>query len=365
MEGEATELTESFFAWATGVLGVMMETGALGMVCCGVRVATDGREAAGLGVEAARDARDARGVAREVVAVCSALGREAIEGRFAAPAAAAVDGAMVDRLSDGVALPAAPAVPAPARVLRTAGFLFSSAASPSASACAALVPSVVRLAAVPSGARVGGLFRLEPVPARREVELAGGLDALLGGRVVLFVDAAADADAAAAGGRRTPTEAAAGRRGGTGSFFAAAAGACEAILRRTTDEGEDGGGSALLAVLAVLEVLAAALLRAASLAEVLDPSAAMLRPLAVRGAPPCGNYMGRRRSSSSRGEDSRIARHALSIGACSVCWSTLDGAGAFVECCFPVWLQGPRARHDTQRHTTSPQPPRNASAASV
>lgn len=32
LEGEGTELMESFFACATGVLGVMVETGALGMM---------------------------------------------------------------------------------------------------------------------------------------------------------------------------------------------------------------------------------------------------------------------------------------------------------------------------------------------
>ena len=275
--GEGTELIESFFACATGVFGVMIETGAFGMVCCGARVVVAGRVAAGFWVD---EAREARGVAR--VGVFSALGREVVEGRFAA----VVEGVTVDLLSDGVALPGAAL--GPAMVLRTAGFLFSSpdvsdASSGSASACAGLLASAVRLAAVPAGARVGGLFRLDPVPARRDVELAGGLDALDGGRVAVFVDAAA--------GRRAPAEAvvvplaAAGRRGGTASFFAAE-GALEAILRRTTEDGEDGGGSECCWGMAgTLEIFAPALLLAASLAEVLEPSATMLGQLPVRGVP--------------------------------------------------------------------------------
>lgn len=276
---------ESFFAWAMGVFGVMMETGALGMMCCGVRVVTDGREAAGLGDEvevegavafavavAVEAARDERGVARAVVVVLSALGREATEGRFGATGAA---GAAV-----------AAAVPAPPMVLRTAGFLFSSAE-----------------------ARVGGLFRLEAVPARREVEPASALDALLGGRVVVLVLVlvlAVDADAEAAVGRRAPPAAAVavpGRRGGTGSFL----GACEAIFRRRTDDGDDGGGSEVLGLLMGCDVglLAAALLRVAPPPEVLDPSAAMAVLAAIRGAsaPSCGFSWalgGGRRAASSK-----------------------------------------------------------------
>lgn len=215
LAGEGAEAMEAFLAWATGVLGVMMETGALGMMWCGVRVDTLGRVGAGFAAVAvaveAGDAREVRGVVPVPVPVrvregtFSVLGRDVVEGRFAAAAAAAaVVGAGV---------------------------------------------RVVRLAVVAAGARVGGLLRLEPEPARREVELARGFDALLDGRVavaapvVVFVDADADADAAA--DRRAVVAApAAGRRGGTASFFAAVD-ACEAILRRTTDDGEDGAGSAL------------------------------------------------------------------------------------------------------------------------
>ena len=207
LAGEGAEAMEAFLAWATGVLGVMMETGALGMMWCGVRVDTVGRVGAGFAAVAveAGDAREVRGVVPVPVRVregtFSVLGRDVVEGRFAAAAAAAaVVGAGV---------------------------------------------RVVRLAVVAAGARVGGLLRLEPEPARREVELARGFDALLDGRVavaapvVLFVDADAAAD------RRAVVAApAAGRRGGTASFFAAVD-ACEAILRRTTDDGEDGAGSAL------------------------------------------------------------------------------------------------------------------------
>jgi hypothetical protein len=269
--GEVAELMDSFFACATGVLGVMIETGALGIMCCGVRVVTVGRVAAGFEVEAASDVR---GVAR--VVVFSALGRDVVDGRFAA----VVEGAIVDLRSDGAALPA---VLAPPTVLRTAGFLVSSPevttdSSGSASAWALFVRNPVRLAAVPAGARVGGLFRLDPVPARRDVLLASGFDALEGGRVVVFV-----VDAAV--GRRAPAEAAvplaaAGRRGGTASFL----GALEAIFLRTTDEGEDGGGSACCWGLAgTLEIFAAAVLLAASLAEVLEPSATILGQLPGQG----------------------------------------------------------------------------------
>ena len=213
LAGEGAEAMEAFLAWATGVLGVMMETGALGMMWCGVRVDTVGRVGAGFAAVAvaveAGDAREVRGVVAVPVRVrggtFSVLGRDVVEGRFAAATAvAAVVGAGV---------------------------------------------RVVRLAVVAAGARVGGLLRLEPEPARREVELARGFDALLDGRVavaapvVVFVDADADADAAA--DRRAVVAApAAGRRGGTASFFVAVD-ACDAILRRTTDDGEDGAGSAL------------------------------------------------------------------------------------------------------------------------
>lgn len=159
----------------------------------------------------------------------SALGRDVVDGRFAA----VVEGVMVDLRSDGAALPA------PAMVLRTAGFLFSSAevtAESSGSSDGAALEASVRLTAV-AGARVGGLLKLEPEAASRDVELVRGFDALLGGRVVVLVDAAA------AAGRRAAEAAvllaAAGRRGGTASLL----GALEAILRRRTDEGEDGGGS--------------------------------------------------------------------------------------------------------------------------
>lgn len=234
------------------------------------------RGAAGFAVD---EAREARGVAR--VAADSALGRAVVEGRFVA---AAVEGVMVDRRAEGVAAPAAPAPPS---VLRTAGFLFSSPevtdeSSGSASDGAGFEASPVRLAAVPAGARVGGLFRLGPVAVRRDVEPASALDALLGGRVVVPGGAAA-----AAAGRRAPAEAAvlllvAGRRGGTGSFL----GAFEAILRRRTDEGEDGGGSECSGCccgLAGAFKICTALLPAASLAEVLEPSAAILGQLPVRG----------------------------------------------------------------------------------
>jgi hypothetical protein len=212
LAGEGAEAMEAFLAWATGVLGVMMETGALGMMWCGVRVDTVGRVGAGFAAVAvavavaveAGDAREVRGVvpvpvaARGVVreGTLSVLGRDVVDGRFAAAAAAVVEpGGRVE----------------------------------------------VRLAVVAAGARVGGLLRLEPEPARREVEPARGFDALLDGRaavavaapVVVFVDRRAVVAAPAAG-----------RRGGTASFFAAAD-ACEAILRRTTDDGEDGAGSAL------------------------------------------------------------------------------------------------------------------------
>lgn len=223
--------------------------------------------------------REARGAVR-VVVVFSALGREVVEGRFAGAAAVAVAGAMVDRRADGVALPVAVTPPA---VLRTAGCLCSSpevivARSGSASPAAALAPDAVRRAAVPAGARVGGLFRLDPAPARREVAAARGFEALLGGRVVVFVvDAAAGRRAAEA----AVALAAAGRRGGTGSFL----GAEEAILRRRTDEGDEGGGNETVCGLAgTLAMLAAALVLAASLAEVLEPSAAILGQLPVRGA---------------------------------------------------------------------------------
>jgi hypothetical protein len=207
LEGEDAEAMEAFLAWATGVLGVMMETGALGMIWCGVRVDTVGRVGAGFAAVAdeAGDAREVRGVVRRVAreGTFSVLGRDVVDGRFAVAAAAAV------------------VVEAGVRV-------------------------EVRLAvvAVAAGARVGGLFRLEPVPARRdvEVELARGLDALLDGRVAGPVVVFVDADAAA--GRRAVVAApAAGRRGSTASFFEAVD-ACEAILRRTTDDGEDGAGSA-------------------------------------------------------------------------------------------------------------------------
>lgn len=271
--GELTELIESFFACATGVFGVMVETGAFGTTWCGVRVFMEGREVAGFaGVDAGREAR---GVAR--VFVLSVLSREVVEGRFAA----VVVGAMVDRRSDGVALPAAVA---PAKLLRTAGFLFSSpeitdVRSGSASPVAAFVPSAVRLAVVPTGARVGGLFRLLPAPARREVLRSRAFDALLGGRVDVFVvDAAAGRRAAGA----ALLLAAAGLRGGTGSFL----GAEEAILRRRTDEGEDGGGSDTSCGLAgTLAIFAGTLLLAASLAGVLEPSATILGELPVRGPP--------------------------------------------------------------------------------
>jgi hypothetical protein len=281
LEGEAAELMESFFACATGVFGVMVETGALGTTWCGVRVFIEGREAAGFAGVDVDAGSEARGVARVVVGAFSVLGREVVEGRFAA--VAVVVGAMVDLRSDGVARPAAVAPPI---VRRTAGFLFSSPSpevtdvrSGSASPAAALVPSAVRLAVVPAGARVGGLFRLDPVPARREVLLARGLDALLGGRVVVFaVNAAAGRRVA---GAALPL-AAAGRRGGTASFL----GAEEAILRRRTDEGDDGGGSDTCCGLAgTLAMFAAALLLAPSLAEVLEPSAAILAKLPVRGPP--------------------------------------------------------------------------------
>lgn len=243
--GEDTELIDNFLACATGVLGVIVETGAFGIVWCGVRVDTVSRvgvdfAAAGefeLAVEA-EGAREARGVVREFT--FSILGLEVVDGRFAA---AAVPGVRVERLSDGVALPAAVLpVPAVPTLLRTAGFLLSSTADCSDSvlvcAAAAFVPSAVRLAAVPAGARVGGLLKLEPVLARREVELVSGRDALLAGRVVVFVVPVVLVDAAA--GRRTAAEAvvvppAVGRRGGTGSFFVTE-GALEAILRRRTDE---------------------------------------------------------------------------------------------------------------------------------
>lgn len=229
--GEVTELMECFFACDTGVFGVMIETGALGMMWWGVRVAIVGRAVAGFDV---KDAREARGVAR--VVVFSALGRDVVDGRFAE----VVEGVIVDRRSDGVALPAAPAPP---MVLRIAGFLFSSPevtddSSGSASGGVALDANPVRLAVTPGVARIEGLFKLDPVVERRDVELVRGFDALEGGRVVA-VDTAA--------GRRVPAEAvvtfvAAGRRGGTGSFFTTED-ALEAILRRTTDEGEEGGGS--------------------------------------------------------------------------------------------------------------------------
>lgn len=206
LAGEDAEAMEAFLAWATGVLGVMMETGALGMMWCGVRVDTLGRVGAGFAAVAvaveAGDAREVRGVVPVPVPVrvregtFSVLGRDVVEGRFAAAAAAAV------------------VVEAGVRV--------------------------VRLAVVAAGARVGGLLR-------REVELARGFDALLDGRVavgapvVVFVDADADA---AADRRAVVAAPAAGRRGGTASFFVAVD-ACEAILRRTTDDGEDGAGSAL------------------------------------------------------------------------------------------------------------------------
>lgn len=272
--GEVTELIESFFACATGVFGVMIETGAFGTTWCGVRVLMEGREfVVFAGVDAGREAR---GVARVVVA--SALGREVVEGRLTA----VVVGAMVDLRSDGVALPAAAV---PAKLLRTVGFLFSSpevteARSGSASPAAAFVPNAVRLAAVPTGARVGGLLRLLPAPARREVLLARGFDALLGGRVVVFVDDAAGARRAAGAALLLV---AAGLRGGTGSFL----GAEEAILRRRTDEGEDGGGNDTCCGLAgTLAIFAGTLLLAASLAEVLEPpSATILGQLLVRGAP--------------------------------------------------------------------------------
>ena len=191
-----------------------------------------GRTVAGFDVE---DARDARGVAR--VVVLSALGRDVVDGRFAE----VVEGVIVDRRSDGVALPAAAL--APPMVLRIAGFLFSSPevtddSSSSVSDGVGLDANPVRLAAILGVARVEGLFKLDPVAARRDVELVRGFDALEGACIVA-VDAAA--------GRRVPAEAvvpfaAAGRRGGTGSFFAAED-ELEAILRRTTDEGEEGGGS--------------------------------------------------------------------------------------------------------------------------
>jgi hypothetical protein len=208
LAGEGAEAMEAFLAWATGVLGVMMETGALGMIWCGVRVDTVGRVGAGFAAVAvaveAGDAREVRGVVPVPVAArgavregtFSVLVRDVVDGRFAAAAAAVVEpGVRVE----------------------------------------------VRLAVVAASARVGGLLRLEPEPARREVELARGFDALLDGRaavaaaapVVVFVDRRAVVAAPAAG-----------RRGGTASFFAAAD-ACEAILRRTTDDGEDGAGSAL------------------------------------------------------------------------------------------------------------------------
>lgn len=206
LAGEDAEAMEAFLAWATGVLGVMMETGALGMMWCGVRVDTLGRVGAGFAAVAvaveAGDAREVRGVVPVPVPVrvregtFSVLGRDVVEGRFAAAAAAAV------------------VVEAGVRV--------------------------VRLAVVAAGARVGGLLR-------REVELARGFDALLDGRVavgapvVVFVDADADA---AADRRAVVAAPAAGRRGGTASFFVAVD-ACDAILRRTTDDGEDGAGSAL------------------------------------------------------------------------------------------------------------------------
>ena len=272
--GELTELIDSFFACATGVFGVMVETGAFGTTWCGVRVFIEGREAAGFaGVDAGREAR---GVAR--VVVFSALGREVVEGRFAA----VVVGAIVDLRSAGAARPAVLVVPA--KLLRTAGFLFSSPGvtadrSGSASPVAVFVPSAVRLAAVPTGARVGGLFKLLAAPARREVLRSRGFDALLGGRVVVFVvDAAAGRRAAGA----ALLLAAAGLRSGTGSFL----GAEEAILRRRTDEGEDGGGSDTCCGLAgTLAIFAGTLLLAASLAGVLEPSATILGELPVRGPP--------------------------------------------------------------------------------
>ena len=329
--GDVIELMDSFFACATGVLGVMVETGAFGTTCCGVRVLTAGRVAVGFEVEGARDVR---GVAR--VAVCSALGREAVDGRFAA----VVEGAMVDLLSEGVALPAALAPP---MVLRTAGFLFSSPevsddGSGSASPWALFVPNPMRLAVAPAGARVGGLLRLDPAPARRDVLLASGFDALDGGRVVVFV-----VDAAA--GRRAPAEAvvplaAAGRRGGTGSFL----GALEAIFLRIADEGEDGGGSECCWGLAgTLEIFAAALLRAASLAEVLEPSATILGWLPGQGCAGATSL----KSIRGRGDDLRVdSKHCMqehstvqceTAGTCHAC---LPASCVGMWRTFRFWLSG-------------------------
>ena len=95
LAGEDAEAMEAFLAWATGVLGVMMETGALGMMWCGVRVDTVGRVGAGFAAVAveAGDAREVRGVVPVPVRVregtFSVLGRDVVEGRFAAAAAAA------------------------------------------------------------------------------------------------------------------------------------------------------------------------------------------------------------------------------------------------------------------------------------
>ena len=283
-EGAEAEAMEAFLAWATGVLGVMMETGALGMMWCGVRVDTVGRVGAGFAAVAveAGDAREVRGVVPVPVRVregtVSVLGRDVVEGRFAAAVVEA--GVRVE----------------------------------------------VRLAVVAAGARVGGLFRLEPVPvpARREVELARGFDALLDGRVAVAVAAPAvvfvDGDADAAADRRAVVAApAAGRRGGTASFFAAVD-ACEAILRRTTDDGEDGAGSALC-------WYCGCGCGCGWCSEVLDdPSAAILGQLQLRlkgrgGAParPCSHSLKNGQwGTASSGQ--RTGQRSLHVARCCMCY---------------------------------------------
>lgn len=180
--------------------------------------------------------KDARGVARTVGP--STEGR-VVAGRFAARVAEAAGRVVVGFAGDLVAAPAARVV------RRTEGFLFSSPdvtedRSGSASEAVGLEANPVFRTVVPGAGRVGGLLKLNPAVAVREVAPDSGFDAAVAVRVVPVV-------VVVAAGRRTAAPApTAGRRGGIESLEVVE-GALEAILRRVAG---DAGAAGLRAVLA-------------------------------------------------------------------------------------------------------------------
>jgi hypothetical protein len=205
-------VTESFFACAAGAFAAAPPIAALA-------VATDGRVPV-VRVEEAREALGAR------VVLASAAGR-VVRGRLVV-----VEGASDCR---DVGFPGEALVVVEATgVLRTAGFRFSSpdVTEESSGSASEAVGLVVFLTA-PGTARDGGLFRLDPLVPRRDVELVVGFDALTGVRE----------DVVDTVGRRAgavPLDVVVGRRGGTPSLLA-----FDAIFWRMTFVGVDGAGNFL------------------------------------------------------------------------------------------------------------------------